>query len=113
MVYAKKFVGLGDRYTFSREVVSPTKGTEYRVEVARRALDPGERVAIVDDFLSGGRTAEALGEITEEAGAEVAGFGFVISKEYTAGRQRLEEHGWQVRALIEVKSLEGGRVVLG
>lgn len=112
MVYAKKFVGLGDRYTFSREVVSPTKGTEYRVEVARRVLEPGQRVAVVDDFLSGGRTAEALGEIAEEAGCEVAGFGFVISKEFTPGRDRLEAHGWEVRALIQVKSLEGGRVVL-
>jgi xanthine phosphoribosyltransferase len=112
MVYAKKFVGTGNRYTFWREVVSPTKGTEYRVEVARRVLEPGLRVAVVDDFLSGGRTAEALGQITEEAGCDVAGFGFVISKEFMSGRHRLESHGWEVRALIEIKSLEDGRVVL-
>ena len=38
MVYAKKYVGVGDRYTFAREVSSPTKGTEYRVAVS---FNPG------------------------------------------------------------------------
>lgn len=112
MVYAKKYVGVGERYTFAREVSSPTKGTEYRVEVARRVLPPGQRVAIVDDFLSGGRTAEALGEIVEEAGGEVLGFIFVIEKTFTGGRDRLEKHGWNVDALVTVTSLENGVAVL-
>lgn len=112
MVYAKKYVGVGERYTFAREVSSPTKGTEYRVEVARRVLPPGQRVAIVDDFLSGGRTAEALGEIVEEAGGEVVGFIFVIEKTFTGGRRRLEQHGWDVDALVTVTSLDNGVAVL-
>lgn len=112
MIYAKKYVGVGNRYTFAREVGSPTKGTEYRVEVARRVLPPGLRVAIVDDFLSGGRTAEALGEIVEEAGGEVVGFIFVIEKTFTKGRARLEAHGWKVDALVQVNSLQEGRAVL-
>ena len=112
MIYAKKYVGVGDRYTFAREVSSPTKGTEYRVEVARRVLPPGLRVAIVDDFLAGGRTAEALGEIVEEAGGEVIGFVFVVEKTFTEGRARLEAHGWNVDALVRVKSLENGQAVL-
>jgi xanthine phosphoribosyltransferase len=108
MVYAKKYVGVGERYTFAREVSSPTKGTEYRVEVARRVLPPGLRVAIVDDFLAGGRTAEALGQIVEEAGGEVLGFVFVVEKTYTGGRERLETHGWSVDALVRIASLEHG-----
>jgi xanthine phosphoribosyltransferase len=112
MVYAKKFLGTGDRYSFSREVVSPTKGAEYRVEVSRRVLEPGTRIAIVDDFLSGGRTAEALGEIAEEAGCEVVGFGFVVEKAYEAGRSRLEAHGWPVTSLVTVKGIENGTALL-
>lgn len=112
LVYAKKYVGVGERYTFAREVSSPTKGTEYRVEVARRVLEPGQRVAIVDDFLAGGRTAEALGQIVEEAGGDVLGFVFVIEKTFTEGRARLESHGWPVDALIRVRSLDGGTAVL-
>lgn len=112
IVYAKKYLGPGGRYTFSREVASPTKGTEYRVEVARHVLSPGLRVAIVDDFLAGGRTAEALGEITEEAGCTLLGALFVIEKTFTAGRGRLESHGWPVWSLVQVESLENGEVQL-
>ncbi len=112
MVFAKKYLGSGGRDVYSREVFSPTRGMEYRVEVARRALTPGERILVVDDFLAGGRTAEALGEIAEEAGCPVAGFGFAIEKTFQEGRRRLLAHGWRVEALARVVSLEGGRVVL-
>lgn len=112
MVYAKKYLGTGKRHTFAREVMSPTKGVEYRVEVARRVLEPGRNIVIVDDFLSGGRTAEALGQITEEAGCAVIGFGFIIEKTWTEGRARLEAHGWPVVSLVTVDALEGGSLVM-
>lgn len=112
LVYARKYLGTGARHAFWREVVSPTKGVEYRVEVARRVLPPGRRVLIIDDFLSGGRTAEALGEITEESGSEPVGFGFVIEKRFQAGRERLERHGWDVSALVTVISIAGGTLEL-
>lgn len=109
MVYAKKYPRTTSaRPSFVREVSSPTKGDEYRVEVARRVLGSGERVVIVDDFLSRGRTAEALGEIVEEAGSAVVGFGFVIEKAYMEGRSRLAAHGWQVASLVSILSLDDG-----
>ena len=108
MIYAKKYVGPGNRYTYAREVASPTKGTEYRVEVARRVLLPGTKVLIVDDFLSRGRTAEALGDIAEEASCELVGFGFVIEKTFQGGRRRLEDRGWQVESLVIVESMTDG-----
>lgn len=112
MIYARKYLGVGKRYSFAREVTSPTKGVEYRVEVARRVLTPGLRVVVVDDFLSGGRTAEALGEITIEAGCELLGFGFVIEKSWCEGRDRLEAHDWRVDSLVEVASIDNGSVVV-
>lgn len=113
MIYAKKYPrSTADRPAFVREVASPTKGTEYRVEVARRVLGPGRRVLVVDDFLSGGRTAEALGEIVEEAGATVVGFAFVIEKSFVSGRERLEQRGWMVDSLLVVESLDGGLQVV-
>ncbi|MGA9595892.1 MAG: phosphoribosyltransferase family protein [Acidimicrobiia bacterium] len=112
MVYAKKYLGTGDRYSYGREVTSPTKGVEYRVEVARRVLPPGLRVVVVDDFLARGRTAEALGEIVAEAGCEVLGFGFAIEKQWQGGRERLERHGWKVHSVVELVSLEGSSVII-
>ena len=109
MLYAKKFPrSTAERPAFVREVASPTKGAEYRVEVARRLLGSGQKVLVVDDFLSGGRTAEALGDIATEAGATVVGFAFVIEKSFMEGRGRLEGRGWEVDSLVVVRSLEGG-----
>jgi xanthine phosphoribosyltransferase len=112
MVFAKKYLGGGGGDVFFREVYSPTRAMEYRVEVARRALHAGERILVVDDFLAGGRTAEALGEISEEAEAVVIGLGFAIEKTFQAGRSRLDTHGWKVESLARVISLEGGRPTL-
>lgn len=112
VVYAKKYLGVGRRYTFAREVASPTKGVEYRVEVARRALEPGGRAVIVDDFLSGGRTARALGQIVEESGGEVAGFAFVIEKRFAGGRELLEANGWDVWSIVEIAGIEDGKPVI-
>lgn len=111
-VYAKKYVGNGDRSSYAREVTSPTKRIEYRVEVARRQLGPGQRVAVIDDILAQGRTAEALGEIVEEAGSAVVGLGFAVEKCFMSGRERLEAHGWPVHAIVEVESIAGGTVQL-
>ena len=109
MIYAKKFPHTTtERPSFVREVTSPTKGTEYRVEIARRLLPAGRRVLVVDDFLSGGRTAEALGDIVEEAGGVVVGFAFVIEKSFVEGRDRLLARGWPVDSLLRVTSLDGG-----
>ncbi len=110
-VYAKKFPRSDDvRPAYVRTVSSPTKGVEYRVEVARRVLPPGARVLVVDDFLSRGRTAEALGEIVAEAASELVGLGFVVEKSFMEGRARLETHGWRVESVAIVTSLDDGVV---
>ena len=67
-------------------------------------LPEGRRVLVVDDFLSGGRTAEALGEIIEEAGCTVVGFAFVIEKSFVDGRARLLDRGWRVDSLLKIAS---------
>lgn len=112
MIYAKRYPRVhSDRRAFVREVTSPTKGTEYRVEVAHRVLPPGTRVLIIDDFLSGGRTAEALGDIVEESGGSVVGLGFVIEKVFVGGRARLEARGWRVDSLVRILSIDDGLVL--
>ncbi|MEE8498203.1 MAG: xanthine phosphoribosyltransferase [Acidimicrobiia bacterium] len=110
-VYAKKYPRSDAvRPAYVRAVSSPTKGVEYSVEVARKVLPQGCRVLVVDDFLSRGRTAEALGEIVLEAEAELVGLGFVVEKSFMEGRARLETHGWRVESVAIVSSLEDGVV---
>jgi xanthine phosphoribosyltransferase len=112
MVFAKKYPGPGRRLAYSRTVLSPTRQAPYQVEVACRALPPNQRVLVIDDFLSNGHTAEALGEITEEAGCEVTGFGFAVEKSFREGRARLLGHGWRVEALVRVLSADDSGLVL-
>ncbi len=113
MVYAKKYVLPGDREAVSREVNSATKGFEYTIEIRRRVLEPRTRVIVVDDFLARGRTALALGEIVEELGCEMLGTIFAIEKAWVGARRRIEERGWPVWSVVNVKSVEGGVIRFG
>ena len=60
------------------------------LEVHRDAIQPGQRVLIVDDVLATGGTAAAAALLVEKLGGEVAGLGFVIELDFLKGRTRLE-----------------------
>ena len=50
------------------------------IYVSTEYLVPGDRVLIIDDFLAGGRTADALVRVCRMANANVVGGGFLIEK---------------------------------
>ena len=74
------------------------------MEVHDDALQPGEKVLLVDDLLATGGTAEAGINLIERMGAEVIGCAFVIDLPDLGGRARLEGLGMDVHALC---SFEG------
>jgi len=61
------------------------------IELHRDAVAPGQRVALVDDLLATGGTAEAACALLEEAGATVADVAFLIELDFLAGRARLRD----------------------
>lgn len=69
------------------------------MEVHDDALQPGERVLIVDDLLATGGTCEAGIKLIERLGAQVVGCAFVIDLPDLGGRALLERLGMQVHAL--------------
>jgi adenine phosphoribosyltransferase len=74
---------------------------EYGVDVLEMhadALADGARVLLHDDLLATGGTAQALAELIEEAGAEIAGCGFLVELAFLGGRERLA--GYDVHALV-------------
>jgi len=75
-------------------------GTD-RLEMHVDALQCGERVALVDDLVATGGTAEAALRLIGLAGASVAGCGFIVALPALGGRRRLEELGHPVFALCE------------
>ena len=59
------------------------------IEMHADALDSGARVALVDDLLATGGTAEASLQLVLQTGAEVSTLAFLIELEALNGRERL------------------------
>lgn len=62
------------------------------IEMHSDALSSGARVAVVDDLLATGGTAEASLQLLIQAGADVAAVAFLIELEALNGRDRLLPH---------------------
>ena len=93
---------------YEAEAKSFTKGTVSKLKVAKKFLNPGEKVLILDDFLASGEASVALAQIVEMAGAEVAGIGAVIEKGYQGGSDRLRAKGYQVESLAVIDKIDDG-----
>ena len=63
-----------------------------QLDIHRDALSPGQRVAIVDDLIATGGTAEATAKLVELLGARVEGFTFLVELATLGGRQRLQAY---------------------
>ncbi|HAZ61228.1 MAG TPA: adenine phosphoribosyltransferase [Gammaproteobacteria bacterium] len=75
-------------HTVEREDYALEYGTA-SLEMHRDALEPGERVLIVDDVLATGGTAAAAVALVQRCRAEVLGCAFVIELGALRGRARL------------------------
>lgn len=95
---------------FVEKVYSFTKKETNEITVARKFMNPGDKVLIIDDFLANGEAAFGLARIVEQAGAEVVGIGIVIEKSFQPGRKLLLEAGYRVESLVRVASLDDGKV---
>ena len=113
LVYAKKQHRRLDSGKFlAREVRSPTKNNTCWLTIRRELLPVNKTIVVVDDFLCRGDTASMVGEMIEESGNQLGGFGFVIEKTFTGGRGVLEGRGWEVVSAATVSSIENDRIML-
>ncbi len=69
------------------------------LEMHNDAVEPGQRVLIIDDLLATGGTAVACCKLVENAGGEVAALAFVIELSFLEGREKLR--GYQILSLIQ------------
>ncbi len=69
-----------------------------RLEIHTDAIQPGQRVLIIDDLLATGGTSKASAELVEELGGIVAGLAFVVELAFLNGRRTLE--GYEVFSLL-------------
>ncbi|HDH96886.1 MAG TPA: adenine phosphoribosyltransferase [Proteobacteria bacterium] len=68
------------------------------LEVHEDAIEPDDKVLILDDLLATGGTARAMVDLVKSVGAEVVGCCFLVELDFLNGRKKLE--GTPVISLI-------------
>ena len=97
----KGFVPVRKAGKLPAEVVSKEYALEYgtaTIEMHKDAIQPGQKVVIVDDLMATGGTAKAIVEMVEEMGAEVAAMLFLIELDFLEGRKVLP--GYKIESII-------------
>jgi len=98
------FVPIRKRGKLPHATVSASYALEYgtdTIEMHRDAVDPGERVLLIDDLIATGGTALAAASLLRSVGAEVIGAGFVIDLPDLGGAAALRSTGLHVHALVD------------
>ena len=62
------------------------------LEIHKDAIEPGQRVLLVDDLLATGGTMGATVQLVEGLGGKVAGIAFAIELDFLKGRDKLAGH---------------------
>ena len=102
------FVPIRKKGKLPGQTISQAYQLEYGeavVEVHDDAMQPGEKILLVDDLLATGGTAEAGIKLIERLGAEVIGCAFVVDLPMLGGRRKLEAMGMEVHALCQFEGL--------
>ena len=74
------------------ETVTVEYALEYgtdRLQMHKDAIQPGQKVLIIDDVLATGGTAAAVAQLVEKLGGTVLGLGFLIELDFLNGRSKL------------------------
>jgi adenine phosphoribosyltransferase len=69
------------------------------LEIHRDAIEPGQKVLIVDDLLATGGTVKGTIELIERLKGEVVGLAFLVELDFLKGRDRLD--GRRVTSVIK------------
>ena len=89
-----------------REVVSECYELEYgtdTLEIHKDAIQPGDKVLLIDDLLATGGTIAASAKLIRRLGGEVEHAGFIINLPDLGGREKLDQIGVESFSLCEVE----------
>lgn len=62
------------------------------LEIHLDAIEPGQRVIIVDDLLATGGTMEATTKLVRQVGGTIVGLAFAVELDFLKGRERFKEY---------------------
>ncbi len=98
------FVPIRKKGKLPYETVRIAYSLEYgldEMEMHKDAVQPGEKVILVDDLIATGGTAVGAVQLLRQIGADVVSACFVIDLPDLGGRKKLEALGVEVRTLVE------------
>ncbi|MFT4185137.1 MAG: adenine phosphoribosyltransferase [Rhizobium sp.] len=98
------FVPIRKKGKLPHDIVRIAYSLEYGVdemEMHRDAVNPGEKVILVDDLIATGGTAVGATQLLRQIGAEVVAACFVIDLPELGGRKKLEALDVPVHTLVE------------
>lgn len=111
-VYARKERNVVMADTYIAAYSSKTVGKNRELIVSKSHVTEEDRILIVDDFLSGGSSQEALLRIVADAGATPVGVAVLLEKVYESGRQALSGFNIPVFSLCRIASVQSGVIQL-
>lgn len=91
----KGFVMVRKKGKLPRETVSRSYSLEYgtaEIEIHKDAIQPGQRVVIIDDLIATGGSAEAACKLVEDLGGTVVKVIFLMELAGLKGRERLKDY---------------------
>ncbi|MCI9006458.1 MAG: adenine phosphoribosyltransferase [Lachnospiraceae bacterium] len=97
----KGFVPVRKKGKLPCETISAEYDLEYGsavIEMHKDAIQPGQKVVVVDDLIATGGTIEAIIKMVEQLGGEVVKICFVMELAGLKGREKLA--GYSVESLI-------------
>lgn len=97
----KPFVLIRKAGKLPRETVSVSYDLEYgkaTIEMHKDSIKPGQKVLIVDDLIATGGTTQAMIQLIEQLGGEVAGIVVLIELAGLNGREKLK--GYRLESAI-------------
>ena len=104
--FGKGFVAIRKAGKLPPPVFAESYDLEYgsaSVEIEQKAIQPGERVLIVDDLIATGGTTEAIIKLIEELGGKVVKICFVMELAGLKGRERLKDYDVDSAIIYEGK----------
>lgn len=98
------FVPIRKKGKLPYETVRIAYSLEYgldEMEMHKDAIQPGDRVIVVDDLIATGGTAEAACKLLRSMGANIEAACFIVDLPDLGGRKKLEDLKVPVRTLVE------------
>lgn len=112
VVFVKKKQPKTMENMLSTVVHSFTKDRDYTVCISNNFLTPDDHILFIDDFLAFGNAALGMVDLANQAGATIAGMGFIIEKAFQNGGKMLQDLGVRVESLAVIDSLDDCKIII-